>query len=130
MNSMSRLHTNHLSSLLKPAARLAAPIVALLVCLAAPAARADDAQARLAPDLPAPACDSVQVPDLNRVSLHVYALGVQVYRWDGSKWVFSAPAAALFADPCYEEQVGIHYAGPTWEANDGSKSVRIERTAQ
>jgi hypothetical protein len=48
---------------------------------------------------------------------------VQIYRWDGTSWVFVAPEARLFADPCYEGQVGLHYAGPTWEANDGSKVV-------
>jgi len=65
------------------------------------------------------------VPDGYQVSLHAYALGVQIYQWDGAKWVFLAPAAGLYADPCYEGQIGIHYAGPTWEANDGSKVVGI-----
>jgi hypothetical protein len=29
----------------------------------------------------------------------------------------------LRADPCYNRQVGIHYAAPTWEADDGSQVV-------
>ena len=74
-----------------------------------------------APVLPSPVCDSVNVPEGNDVSSRVYALGVQIYRWSGSNWVFVAPEATLYADACYGGPVGIHYAGPTWEANDGSK---------
>jgi len=40
------------------------------------------------------------VPAGNKASLHAYALGVQIYQWDVTKWVFVAPAAALYADPC------------------------------
>lgn len=97
--------------------------LALACVMSAVSARADDddRQRRQPPELPAPVCDSVTVPAGNRVSSHVYALGVQIYRWSGTNWAFIAPEAALFADPCYEREVGIHYAGPTWEANDGSK---------
>ena len=28
----------------------------------------------------------------------------------------------MFANPCYEEQVGLHYAGPTWESNNSGKA--------
>ena len=102
-----------------------APAVALLLCLAAAPvmARADDEADRRALDLPSPACDSLQVPAGSKLSLHAYALGVQIYQWNGTKWAFIAPAATLFADPCYEEQIGTHYAGPTWESDDGSKVV-------
>ena len=86
-------------------------------------ADAEGHSANRAPDLPAPACNNVEVPAGNRVSLHAYALGVQIYHWDGTKWVFVAPEAALFADSCYDEQIGIHYVGPTWEANDHSTVV-------
>ena len=81
-----------------------------------PAARADDNRA---PDLPA-LCSDLQVEAGNRVISHVYARGVQIYRWDGSAWVFVAPVATLFADANYHGQVGIHYRGPTWEDNGGS----------
>jgi hypothetical protein len=74
------------------------------------------------PDLPSPLCNDVQVPSGNIVAFHVYARGVQIYRWDGA-WVFVAPSAMLFADANYQGQVGIHYAGPTWESNSGSKVV-------
>jgi len=35
--------------------------------------------------------------------------------------VFVEPVATLFADASYHEKLGIHYAGPTWEANNGGK---------
>lgn len=62
----------------------------------------------------------LQVPAGNKVAFHVYAVGVQIYRWDGSNWIFSRPEALLFANAEYDGLVGIHYAGPTWESNSGS----------
>jgi len=62
------------------------------------------------------------------VSLEVRANGVQIYECKASaddakrfEWVFKAPEADLFDDT--GAKVGRHYAGPTWEANDGSKVV-------
>ena len=81
-----------------------------------PSAHADDNRA---PDLSA-LCSDLQAPAGNKVISHVYARGVQIYRWDGSSWVFVAPVATLFADANYHGQVGIHYRGPTWEDNGGS----------
>ena len=75
------------------------------------------------PDLPSPICDSLQVPQGNGLAFRVYALGVQVYRWNGTSWVFVEPVATLFADARYHGEVGIHYVGPTWESNSGSKVV-------
>jgi len=75
------------------------------------------------PPLPSPPCDFVQVPEGNKVSFHVYAVGVQIYRWNGSAWVFVAPAAVLYANADHDGEVGTHYAGPTWESNSGSKVV-------
>jgi hypothetical protein len=57
------------------------------------------------------------------VAFHTYALGVQIYRWNGTRWVFLEPVATLFADANYHGKVGIHYVGPTWESNSGSKVV-------
>src|SRR6476620_7541667 len=74
-------------------------------------------------DLPSPQCDSLNVPAGNRVSAHVYALGVQIYRWNGTAWAFVVPDATLYADQGFNGQVGTHYVGPTWEAEDGSKVV-------
>jgi hypothetical protein len=81
-----------------------------------------------APDLPLNICESLQVPAGNKVAFHVYALGVQVYRWNGTAWVFVGPVANLFADHNFRGQVGTHYGGPTWESNSGSK-VTARRVA-
>ena len=75
------------------------------------------------PDLPSPLCDRLQVPDGNKLAFQVYADGVQIYRWDGSSWVFVEPAATLFADANNEGKVGVHFRGPAWQSNSGSKVV-------
>src|SRR5512141_328749 len=75
------------------------------------------------PTLPSPLCDKLEVPEGNQVAFHAYALGVQIYRWDGSAWVFVAPSATLYADADYRGKVATHYAGPTWESNSGSNVV-------
>lgn len=84
-----------------------------------PAARAGDNNH--SPDLPSPLCDSIEVSQGNRVAAHLYAIGVQIYRWNGDSWVFVEPQATLFSDSDYHTKVGIHYAGPTWESNNGGK---------
>ncbi len=75
------------------------------------------------PTLPSPLCDSLEVPRENRLAFRVYAVGVQIYRWNGVNWSFVEPVATLYADANYHEKVGIHYAGPTWEGNTGGKVV-------
>lgn len=75
------------------------------------------------PDLPSPACDQLQVQPGNRLAYRAFAVGVQRYRWNGTAWVFVEPVATLFADDEYHHKVGIHYLGPTWEANNGGKVV-------
>jgi hypothetical protein len=75
------------------------------------------------PELPSPLCDGIQVLAGNKVAFHAYALGVQVYRWNGTSWDFVGPVANLFADANYRGKVGIHYGGPTWESNSGSNVV-------
>ncbi len=74
------------------------------------------------PDLPS-FCGDLQTPTGNKMSFRVYAIGVQVYRWNGVNWDFVAPVANLFADQYFRGKVGIHYAGPTWESNSGSRVV-------
>ncbi|MBI3850926.1 MAG: DUF3455 domain-containing protein [Verrucomicrobia bacterium] len=77
-----------------------------------------------APEVPV----SLQVPDGNKVSFHAYAVGVQIYVATASPtdptkfvWTFQAPEAVLFdADG---NVVGLHYSGPTWESQSGSKVV-------
>jgi hypothetical protein len=57
---------------------------------------------------------------------------VQIYVWTVNptnpalaSWVFKAPHAVLFASHEHERDdvTGIHFAGPTWQDNDGSKVV-------
>lgn len=103
--------------------------LAVLALASIPGARASTDNRT--PDLPSPLCDRLQVLPGNRVAFHVYALGVQIYRWNGTSWDFVAPSARLFADPEYHGEVGIHYAGPTWESNSGGKVIasRLESCA-
>ena len=72
--------------------------------------------------------DSLKVPATQTLSLETRATGVQIYDCKPNKddptrfeWVFKAPEADLF-DPA-GTKIGKHYAGPTWESNDGSKVV-------
>lgn len=76
------------------------------------------------PDVPA----SLKVPASQTVSRWVRASGVQIYDCKPGKddpaqfaWVFRAPEAEL-RDRA-GKPIGKHYAGPTWEANDGSRVV-------
>ncbi len=81
------------------------------------------------PELPEE-CGSIRVPEGNQVSFHVYAIGVQIYRWNGAAWALVAPSAALYADREYKGNVGIHYEGPRWESNSGSvvQAARVPNT--
>jgi hypothetical protein len=66
-------------------------------------------------------CQILQVSADNRVALHAYAEGVQIYQWNGTSWTFVAPDAQLFPDDDAATHVfGTHYAGPTWESASGS----------
>lgn len=63
-----------------------------------------------------------------KLSLEAHATGVQIYECKASKddplkfeWAFKAPEAELFDSA--GKSIGKHYAGPTWESNDGSKVV-------
>ena len=82
-----------------------------------PAATNDDRAADLG------SCTDLAAPAGSKLVFHVYATGVQIYRWNGTAWAFVAPDATLSADAGGRSKVGIHYAGPTWESNSGSKVV-------
>jgi hypothetical protein len=60
-----------------------------------------------------------------KVHFHANAVGVQIYRWNGTAWAFVAPEAVLFDND--GNVVGIHYGGPTWETPSGSfaRAARI-----
>ena len=68
-------------------------------------------------------CADLKPPAGSTVVFHVYARGVQIYRWNGTSWAPVGPSAQLFADPNERSLVGSHYAGPSWETLSGSKVV-------
>jgi hypothetical protein len=67
----------------------------------------------------------VAAPPGATLLLDAAAQGVQIYKCEpatgGYHWVFTAPDAALF--DAAGRQIGTHFAGPTWQAEDGSKIV-------
>jgi len=72
--------------------------------------------------------ERLAVPAGQTLSQMLKASGVQIYECKPShddpmrmEWAFRAPEAEL-RDPA-GKLVGRHYAGPTWEARDGSKVV-------
>ncbi len=70
-----------------------------------------------APEVP----DDIVVPEGNKVHFHGFAIGVQIYTWNGTDWGSAIPRATLFDD---EGNVVIeHSAGPTWTSNSGSEVV-------
>ncbi len=89
------------------------PVLVLAACASTPTP----------PQAPA----NLQPPAGQTFVMEALASGVQIYdcaaKADGSGpgWVFKAPEATL-ADQ-RSNPLGKHYAGPTWEAPDGSKVV-------
>lgn len=72
--------------------------------------------------------ENLKVPATQTLSFAAQASGVQIYECNASKtdptrfeWVFRAPEAELFDSA--GKNIGKHYAGPTWESNDGSKVI-------
>ena len=65
----------------------------------------------------------IQPPANEQVLLRVHAKGDQVYtcKADGAQftWTLKAPDAQLFDKD--GKPFGKHFAGPSWEANDGSR---------
>src|SRR5438132_14417276 len=81
---------------------------------------------------PQPPTSMVKVPDKLKpganesLAMIVPAKGVQIYECRAGKdqtgryeWAFVAPEADLF--DARGDRIGRHYAGPHWEATDGSK---------
>lgn len=91
-------------------------LIALLT-LAVPAMAFDKANG---PELPAQ-CGSITVEEGHKLSFHVYARGVQIYKWNGIGWDFDAPRASLFAEANFFGEVGSHFRGPIWESKSGSR---------
>ena len=125
---MKQLHIKAAGRSFGPAVKSITSAVVLLLGAAFVPTGAQAGPGSRAPELPAP-CASIEVPEGNKVCFHAYAVGVQIYRWDGSTWVFVAPAAVLYANAEHDGEVGTHYAGPTWESNSGSKVVGLKIAA-
>jgi len=93
----------------------------LLVGMVAAAAMVSPAQVAQAgppsPDVP----PGIQVPAGNKVFLVGHAVGVQIYSCNGVAWGFVAPRANLYND--HGKLIITHFAGPTWQATDGSRVV-------
>ena len=112
-----------------------ASAVATLVTLAMPAilaACANDATHSLEPRVPKALasaqpdlgnCGNLAAPAGSTLVFHVYARGVQIYRWTGTSWQLYGPDAVLSSDAEGNSTVGTHSTGPTWETNSGSKAV-------
>ena len=73
-------------------------------------------------DIPA----SLQVPATEVLKRQTHGAGVQIYQCQAAKddaarfeWLLKEPQAELFDTG--GKKIGKHYAGPTWEASDGSK---------
>ena len=65
--------------------------------------------------------DQIKVGDGNKVFLIGHAVGVQIYSCNGSAWSSAVPRANLYDDN--GKLIITHFAGPTWQAKDGSRAV-------
>ena len=81
-----------------------------------PLAQASQANERK-PQVPS----AIAVPDGNQKFLEAHAVGVQIYSCNGTAWTLVAPRANLYDRR--GKLLGTHFAGPTWQAKDGSKVV-------
>jgi len=92
------------------------PTLVGLALAAASAVTAQGADNR-APEVPAQiAVDTTT----NKVHFHALGVGFQVYTWTGTNWGGPVPDAILFHG---DGIVGIHFVGPTWESDSGSRVV-------
>ena len=108
-----KTNTAHQTQWLHPGACLRTTAGIALVAVSAASARATDNRA---PEVPT----TIAVPEGNKVHFHGFGVGVQIYTWNGSSWGSAVPEAVLFNA---EGIVAIHFAGPTWESNSGSRVV-------
>jgi hypothetical protein len=68
-------------------------------------------------NIPAP----IAAPLNSELAFIVHGRGFQIYTCTPAGWVFIAPEAVL-----YDQQgnvIGKHFAGPTWQHNDGSQII-------
>jgi Protein of unknown function (DUF3455) len=76
------------------------------------------------PEAP-PVPSRIAVGDGHKPLLIGHATGVQIYRCNATgsslSWGFVAPRAELYSDN--GQLLTTHFAGPTWQARDGSKAI-------
>jgi hypothetical protein len=73
------------------------------------------AQGQPQPSLP----ENLEAPAGEQLQVRAHARGQQIYICDGSKWSLNGPDAKLFDDDGHV--LGTHFAGPTWQWDDGSQ---------
>jgi hypothetical protein len=68
----------------------------------------------------------LEVPEGNKLAYRTYATGFQIYEVRRSAndpnvfvWVNTAPSADLYIQPSFNNLVGTHYGGPTWDFTKG-----------
>lgn len=88
--------------------------LALLLGISVAALGAESGNDNRAPDVP----NDISVPVGNKVHFHGFAVGFQVYTWDGVSWGRAVPDATLFDND--GNVVATHFAGPRWKSNSGS----------
>jgi hypothetical protein len=108
-------------------------VAATLLCTAAAFAAQAGSDNR-APEVP----EEIAVGTTNKVHFHGFAIGVQIYTWNGTDWGNAVPRATLFDDD--GNVVATHFGtanGPAWRSNSGSevlgklppKRVMVDDTA-
>jgi Protein of unknown function (DUF3455) len=65
--------------------------------------------------------DGIAVDEGNKPFLVGHAVGVQIYRCNGAGWGPATPRANLYGDS--GQLIATHFAGPSWQAKDGSTVV-------
>jgi Protein of unknown function (DUF3455) len=73
------------------------------------------------PPSPTGVPDQIKVGTGNKVFLVGHGVGVQIYTCNGSVWSSAVPRANLYDDN--GKLIISHFAGPSWQAADGSKAV-------
>jgi hypothetical protein len=98
----------------------------LAMALAALGAGGAAAETGTSPSIP----ENLGAPATETLALETAAKGVQIYECSARKdeptrfeWTFKAPEADLFDTA--GRRIGKHYAGPSWESDDGSKVVGV-----
>ena len=112
-----KTNTVHQTQRVHPGAWLRAVAGLALVAVTATSALATDNRA---PGVP----DDIAVPADNKVHFHGYAVGFQIYTWNGSSWGTAVPAATLYDND--GNVVADHFGtpnGPKWVSNSGSEVV-------